>query len=161
MRLRQVLFGVAFGTAVGLLVVIIWNAGRDHTDWRARELTAWCNHYRNVARANRDQVKAWAAELSPTLARSESEYWFLHVSEEDWQRGLKILAAQRRLSSIEPWFARCAARAIPELPAHDAIPAVAYDLVRYLDTVLESVPNRDPREPANYVQPIEQPDQVF
>ena len=141
------------GLVVGL-VIAWWLSGPRH-DWRAAELTGWCNHYRASAIAKRARIVELVRALGPP--RDGDRKWrFLYASEAENELMHKIGSIQRMMRGETNWYLRCAAAPIPkEVPLGDEDP---YDLVRYLDEVIASLPRRAPHDPRAYVQPIERPE---
>jgi len=155
------LVACAGAVVVGLVIgeLVLASLQRDRVDWRARELTAWCDHYRDVAVTDRDRIRGLVSRLSGEFPAGE--WWLFSAGAADWDAASEVLAIQRELMFARPWFTRCAAGPLPDLPLGDAMPAVAHELVRYLEQVIAQIPRRDPEDPAQYVAPLAEPERTF
>ena len=150
---------VLVGLAIGVFAKGVLNCVLDRSDWRARELSGWCNEYRVIAQQYRERIARLSNITSNEFPNSMS--WLLHASEADYARGEEILSIQRRAMAIEPWFIRCATSRVPELPLGDDMPAIGHDLVRYFDAVVANTPVRDIEDANHYVGWLEEPERHF
>jgi hypothetical protein len=157
---RNFALALLIGTLLGFLVSLLLTRVKDQSDWRASEITAWCNRYRADVTSSQQRLELLLAALSPAFPKND-EYWFLKVDERDYEVARQILAIQRETRSIEPWLIRCASRALPEMSYMDAMPGAGYDLLSYFKKVLDGIPERDPTDPEQYVQPLDEPERHF
>ncbi len=154
MRLFHSGFGaLVLGFALGLAVVCARTPVRGRTDWRASELTAWCNHYRGVATMYRDRISALVFQLSPDAVDDPDWIWRASVADEAIHDELKML--EGRVREDQFWFRRCSPTSLPYTPDDDFPLRGSRAFVAYLEVVIASIPHRDPADPSQYVAPVE------
>jgi hypothetical protein len=125
----------AAGVALGLLISVISNGNSDKFDWRAQELTQWCDYYHNVAEMTLQEIRHLGA-VSTTSERALVAEWNL------------------RIGSTGRWFARCSALS-PSVSIGNLDEVAPF--VDYLKEIIRQSPYRSWRDPEQYVWLVNDP----
>lgn len=152
------------GLVLGLSLLPVSGLVRDRASWRAQELTEWCNDIRTFARSERAKMAGLLSQLSPASERPTPTGPFadldalLSLSDSDWALHRQLSRASLRVMGSSRLFSRCAIRQLQVPGFADDSREEARRFIGYLDSVIESLPERDANDPDQYLEPVKEPE---